>query len=103
MQCQVLQVSRSGFYDYLARQSHPVIDAEETTLIARIQAIAAKTRSNYGSRRMTKALQEEGFQVGRDKVRRLMKEAGGGTSKYAQTADHRQSSWLWGGTACTGS
>ena len=69
-------MSRSGFYDYLARQSHPVIDAEETTLIARIQAIAAKTRSSYGSRRMAKALQEEGFQVGRCKVRRLMKDAG---------------------------
>lgn len=76
VQCQVLQVSRSGFYDYLSRLSHPMIDAEETMLIARIQAIAAKTRSSYGSRRMTKALQEEGFQVGRYKVRRLMKEAG---------------------------
>lgn len=76
VQCEVLEVSRSGFYDYLARQSHPVIDVEETTLIVRIQTIAAKTRSSYGSRRMTKVLQEEGFQVGRYKVRRLMKEAG---------------------------
>jgi transposase InsO family protein len=76
VQCAALEVSRSGYYDYVSRRSHPVIDAEETTLIARIQAIAAKTRSSYGSRRMTKALQEEGFQVGRYKVRRLMKAAG---------------------------
>lgn len=76
VQCAALEVSRSGFYDYLSRRSHPVIDVEETTLIARIQAIAAKTRSSYGSRRMTRALQEEGFQVGRYKVRRLMEDAG---------------------------
>lgn len=93
MQCQVLRVSRSGFYDYLARQAHPVIDAEELTLIARIQAIAAKTRSSYGSRRIAKALQDEGFQVGRDKVRRLMKEAGvwvrRRTTRKPQTTDSR--------------
>jgi len=86
-------VSRSGFYDYLARQSHPVIDAEETTLIARIQAIAAKTRSSYGSRRMTRTLQEEGFQVGRYKVRRLMKDAGvvvkRRSARKPQTTDSR--------------
>ena len=76
MQCQVLQVSRSGFYAYLGRQAHPVIDVEEITLLARIQAIAAKTRWSYGSRRMARALQEEGFQVGRYKARRLMKDAG---------------------------
>lgn len=93
MQCEVLQVSRSGFYDYLSRLSHLVVDVEETTLIVRIQAIAAKTRSSYGSRRMVKALQEEGFQVGRYKVRRLMKEAGVSVNRRStrkpQTTDSR--------------
>ena len=80
----MLQVSRSGFYDYVSRQSHPVIDAEEVTLLAGVQAIAAQSRSSYGSRRMARALQDEGFQVmsgvgltlGRYKARRLMKDAG---------------------------
>lgn len=72
----MLQVSRSGFYDYVSRQSHPVIDAEEVTLLARVQAIAAQSRSSYGSRRMARALQDEGFQVGRYKARRLMNDAG---------------------------
>jgi transposase InsO family protein len=69
-------VSRSGFYDYQLRQAHPKIDAEEVALLARVKAIAATTRSSYGSRRMAKALQAEGFAVGRVKARRLMKEAG---------------------------
>jgi putative transposase len=89
VQCAALEVSRSGFYDYLSRQSQAVIDAEETTLIARIQAIAAKTRSSYGSRCMTSALHEEGFQVGRYKVRRLMKDAGGGCNAETR-ANHKR-------------
>jgi transposase InsO family protein len=75
VQCEVLDVSRSGFYDYVSRQATPSIDAEEMTLLARVKEIAAETRQSYGSRRMAKALQEEGFAVGRSKARRLMKEA----------------------------
>ena len=83
-QCAALEVSRSGFYDYLCRRIQPVIDAEEVTLLARVQAIATKTRESYGSRRMARALQDEGFKVmsgvgltlGRYEVRRLMKNAG---------------------------
>jgi putative transposase len=69
-------VSRSGFYDYQSRQDHPKIDAEEVALFAQVKAIAAATRSRYGSRRMAKALQAKGFAVGRAKARRLMNEAG---------------------------
>jgi transposase InsO family protein len=64
------------FYDYQTRLATPKIDAEEVVLLARVKAIAATTRSSYGSRRMAKALQAEGFAVGRVKARRLMKEAG---------------------------
>jgi hypothetical protein len=71
-----LEVSHSGFYDYVSRQEEPKIDAEEVTLLARVKAIVAKTRYRYGSRRMAKALQDEGFQVGRTKARGLMVEAG---------------------------
>jgi putative transposase len=41
----------------------------------REKAIAAETRSSYGSRRMAKQLQDEGLPVGRHKVRRLMRQA----------------------------
>ena len=43
--------------------------------MAREKAIAAETRSSYGSRRMAKQLQDEGLPVGRHKVRRLMRQA----------------------------
>lgn len=42
----------------------------------RMKAIHVETGQCDGSRRMAKALQDEGYQVGRPKVRRLMQEAG---------------------------
>jgi putative transposase len=73
--CEVLQVSRSGFYAYVQRQPSRCVDAEEVALVARVQAIAAETRHSYGSRRMAKQLQDDGFAVGRYKARRLMRQA----------------------------
>jgi putative transposase len=74
--CEVLDVSRSGFYAYLPRHAKRSIDAEEVAFFTRVKAIAAETRHSYGSRRMAKQLQEEGFHVGRAKARRLMHKAG---------------------------
>jgi transposase InsO family protein len=72
----VLDVSRSGFYDDLPRHAKSSVNAEHVAIVARVKAIAAQTRHSYGSRRMAKQLQAEGFQVGRMQARRLMKEAG---------------------------
>jgi putative transposase len=74
--CEVMQVSRSGFYAYAHRQAHRTLDRVKWELLARVKAIAAETRHSYGSRRMAQQLQEEGFSVGRAKARRLMQEAG---------------------------
>ena len=73
---EVMQVSRSGLYAYQQRQACPVIDPVEWALLARVNAIAAATRTSYGSRRMAKQLQDDGFAVGWFKARRLMQEAG---------------------------
>jgi hypothetical protein len=73
--CEVMQVSRSGFYAYVQRQASPDGGAEEAALLTRVQAIAAETRHTYGSRRMAKPLQADGFAVGRYKARRLMRQA----------------------------
>jgi putative transposase len=73
--CRVLAVSRSGFYAYMQRQTTRCIDAEEVALVTRVKAIAAETRSSYGSRRMARQLQDDGFAVGRYKARRLMRQA----------------------------
>ena len=73
--CRVLAVSRSGFYADVPRQTATCRGAEEVALVARVKAIAAETRSSYGSRRMAKQLQDDGFAVGRDKARRFMPQA----------------------------
>jgi transposase InsO family protein len=74
--CEVLDVSRSGFYAYAQQQAAPQIDRDEVALLARVKAIHAETRQSYGSRRMAKQLQAEGFAVGRAQARRLMQDAG---------------------------
>jgi putative transposase len=74
--CEVLDVSRSGVYESRQRHAQESGDAEEAALFARVKAIAAATRHSYGSRRMAKQLQDEGFRVGRAKARRLMNKAG---------------------------
>jgi len=59
--CEVLEVSHSGSYDYMERQKHGGADAEAVTLRSRVQAIHTATKQSYGSRRMAKQLQDEGF------------------------------------------
>jgi putative transposase len=76
MLCEVLEVSRSGFYDYVERCKTGGVDAEEMRMLARVKTIHAETGQSYGSRRMAKQLQDEGFAVGRGKARRLMTQAG---------------------------
>ena len=75
--CEVLDVSRSGFYAYAHRQAARYRDHDAAALLARVRAIHTETRQSYGSRRMAKQLQADGFPVGRYKARRLMQEAGG--------------------------
>jgi transposase InsO family protein len=82
--CAVLEVSRSGFYTYLQRQAASPVDREQVELIARVKAIAAQTRQSYGSRRMAKQLQAEGYPVGRYRARRLMQQAGVAVHRPAQ-------------------
>ena len=74
--CEVLGVGRSGLYDDLKRQATPARSPDEVALLERIQAIAEQTHHRYGSRRMTTPLQDEGYDVGRVTVRRVMQQAG---------------------------
>lgn len=70
--CRVMQVSRSGFYDWARRDES---DPEREALILRVQEIHARKRGSYGSRRMSLALQREGHPVGRYQARSLMRGA----------------------------
>jgi len=72
-----MRVSRSGFYDYLYRYNHRTDnDPKEAVLSARVHAIFKEHRSKYGSRRIVKQMREEGHDIGRYKVRRIMKDLG---------------------------
>jgi putative transposase len=51
--CRLMQVSRSGFYEYLRRPKGAVPDP----LVLRVKGIHEESRGNYGSRRMAKQLQ----------------------------------------------
>jgi len=74
--CKVMQVSRSGFYDYLHSVQRPGHRLSEKALEERVKAIFKQSRDSYGSRRMLWQLRLEGYQIGRHKVRRLMRQLG---------------------------
>lgn len=73
--CETLEVSRSGYYDYLKREKKGA-DPEKEKLIAQTKKIHEASRQTYGSRRISAAFREEGVNIGRFRARRLMKKAG---------------------------
>lgn len=75
--CQVMRVSRSGFYQHLKRiKKGPENNTAETALKARISAIFKAHRSKYGARRIMHELNNQGQKIGIYKVRRMMRELG---------------------------
>lgn len=73
--CKVINVSRSAFYAYQAGQSHSLTKGKENLRQAMIGSFA-EHRRRYGSRRLLTELQEQGYEVGRHQLRRLMQQAG---------------------------
>ncbi len=76
LQCQTLGVGRNGYYQYLKRQANKPLTTEHDAMIECVKKIAKSSDNTYGSRRMRKALNSLSYPVGRNKTRRLMKEAG---------------------------
>ena len=72
--CQVMEVSRSGYYQY-CRAGLSKTSRLELTLITEVKALAAMSQNSYGSRQMSKNLQNKGYSVGRYKARSLMRKA----------------------------
>lgn len=70
--CRVMQVSTSAYYAWKKRPGQ-LISADVLHLHRRMKALFKQSRSSLGSREMMKKLREEGFQIGRYKVRSLMK------------------------------
>jgi putative transposase len=73
--CRVLDVSSSGYYAWLKRPPSKRA-RENAALKVQIEKIHERSRGTYGSPRVHAELAGEGERVGRNRVARLMREAG---------------------------
>lgn len=73
--CEVLEVSRSGYYAWRSRPPSARKNAD-SRLVVDIAAAHARSRRRYGSPRVHRALRRKGIRVGRKRVERLMREKG---------------------------
>ncbi len=75
VQCDVLGVSRSGYYAWRGRPEAPRA-ADDAALVVEIKAAHKAGRGNYGSPRVHRELRAKGRRVGRKRVERLMRQQG---------------------------
>jgi transposase InsO family protein len=68
----MLSVQRSAYYDWRGRPCK-VIGSEELALRRRMKALYVASRESLGSRTMMENLRAEGFEIGRERTRNLMK------------------------------
>jgi len=73
MLCELLGVSRSGYYAWIDRPAAPkaVSDAQ---LVVEIKAAMRRGRGAYGSPRVHRELRARGVRVGKKRIERLMRE-----------------------------
>lgn len=75
--CSNLEVSPSGYYDWLNRRTCPSPrTVENQALVKAIDTLHAQSRQTYGSPRMVQELRKAGRRHGRNRIARLMKQAG---------------------------
>lgn len=71
--CRILNVSRSGYYDWLDRQPSPRALANQA-LLGKLKTLYQQHKGRYGSPRIHAALLQQGEKVSRGRVERLMKQ-----------------------------
>ena len=90
--CDVLNVSTSGYYDWFSR--HPSKQEQERkTLLGKIIKIHHDVMENYGSPRMHVELVEQGTNVSKGRVERLMRAnniKAKRTRRHKRTIEHRE-------------
>jgi len=73
--CRVLEVSTSGYYAWRKRPASQRA-RDDHALLRRIRTIHEASRQSYGVPRVYRELREDKVDVGRDRVARLMRQAG---------------------------
>jgi putative transposase len=85
--CEVLAVSKSGFYDWLKREvSHR--SKQNQALLKKIMIISKHSNERYGSPRIHAELQAAGERVGKNRVAKLMRSA------RIQAKMHQKFKWV---------
>jgi putative transposase len=92
LQCEVLEVSQSGYHEHFARRAtpHQRKHVSDDGLLVHIKAIHAESKAEYGWPRVWKELVVRGIPVGKERVRKLMKLHGikaRAKRKYKATTD----------------
>jgi putative transposase len=72
--CKVLQVSRSGYYYWLAQRSTKRA-TENEAITQVISSLFTASKGRYGSPKITQDLKAQGIKISRPRVARLMKQA----------------------------
>jgi putative transposase len=89
--CEVLGVSRSGFYAWKARPPSPRA-LDDAKLVVEIKAAHKAGRDAYGSPRVHRALRKQGRRVSKKRIERLMRREGvvaKKRKKFCVTTDSR--------------
>jgi putative transposase len=73
--CRLLEVSRSGYYEWLSRPCSAQAEAEQQ-LQDKVTRYFAQGRGTYGTRRLKHLLAQEGLQVSRRRIGRVLAQAG---------------------------
>jgi putative transposase len=73
--CQLLEVSRSGYYEWRSRPPRAQAEAEQH-VEAKVQHYFAQGRGTYGTRRIKYLLAQEGLQVSRRRIGCILAQAG---------------------------
>ena len=75
--CENLEVSPSGYYDWLNRRSRPgPRELEDQVLAKKIKELHAQSRQTYGSPRLRHELVKKGHRHGRSRIARIMRQEG---------------------------
>jgi putative transposase len=75
LMCDVLEVSRSGYYDWRDRPASPTTLRQEQLAVLAKDAFA-ESRQTYGSPRITRELAERGFKASRNTIAKIMRQEG---------------------------